>query len=233
MTWDNIEYKKALSDAMYVAFNEANIPYTIKSSKFYVQYKTPYNDSDLKIGDEIIKYDNYDFKDVINFSTYINCKKKGDKIKITYLRNNKEAEILTTIYEENNKLYTGLAFDNLLELESNYNIKVKTKNSESGSSGGFINALAIYNALTEKDITNGKKIVGTGTISKDGKVGEIGGVTYKLGAAIKNHADIFLCPKENYKEALDYAKKNNYDIIIKDIGIFKEAIEYLKSLEGV
>ena len=227
---DKLEYKKALNDAIYVAFNEANIPYTIKSNKYYLTYKTPQNDSDLKIGDEIIKYDDNAFTNVLDFTTYINTKNKGDKIKITYIHNNKTLDTYSTIYEENNKLYVGIAADNIIEIESDYNLKVKTKDSESGSSGGLINALAVYNALTDEDITKGKKIVGTGTISKDGKVGEIGGIKYKLGAAVKKHADIFLCPKENLKEALDYAKKYNYDIIIKDIGSFKEAIEYLKGV---
>ena len=72
------------------------------------------------------------------------------------------------------------------------NIKVKTKSSESGASGGFMTALAIYNALTSDDITKGKIIAGTGTIDSEGNVGVIGGVKYKLSGAVKNHADIML-----------------------------------------
>ena len=45
-------------------------------------------------------------------------------------------------------------------------------------------ALMIYNALTEQDLTNGKKIVGTGTIERDGSVGVIGGVKYKIMGAV-------------------------------------------------
>ena len=49
-------------------------------------------------------------------------------------------------------------------------IDIKSKKTESGSSGGFMTTLAIYNALTEKDITKGYKIAGTGTIEPDGSM---------------------------------------------------------------
>ncbi len=232
MARDTLEYKEALSNAMFVAFNAANVPYEINSSLYYVLYKTEKNDSNLKIGNEVISYDDNRFKDTKSFIEYINSKKVGDKIKIKYLDGTKEKETSTTIYQEKDKLYVGLSILNLIDIKSDYNIKVETKGSESGPSGGFITALAIYNALTEKDITNGKKIVGTGTISLDGKVGEIGAIEYKLAAAVNKKADIFLCPKENYDAAIKYAKKQKYDIIIKDIENFAEAIDYLSSLEG-
>ena len=81
-----------------------------------------------------------------------------------------------------------------------------------------------------EDITKGKKIVGTGTISEDGKVGEIGSVSYKIASAAKAKADIFLCPKENYEEAKEYAKKHNLKIKIKAVSTFEEAINYLKTI---
>ena len=40
--------------------------------------------------------------------------------------------------------------------------------------------LNVYNTLTEADITNGKKIAGTGTIEIDGSVRPVGGVKQKV-----------------------------------------------------
>ena len=114
------------------------------------------------------------------------------------------------------------------EYDSKVNINVRSKTSESGSSGGFMTALAIYNAITKDDITKGRVIAGTGTIDNEGNVGEIGGVTYKLAGAYKNGADIMLVPKDNYEEALKYKKKHNLDIELVSIDNFKEAINYLK-----
>ena len=91
--------------------------------------------------------------------------------------------------------------------------------------------LAIYNAITEYDITKGLMIAGTGTIDSVGNVGEIGGVTYKLAGAEKKGADIFLVPEANYEEALKYKKEHKFDIELVSISNFDEAIDYLKNKE--
>jgi PDZ domain-containing secreted protein len=117
------------------------------------------------------------------------------------------------------------------EYESDPEIKINMKNSESGSSGGFMMTLAIYNAITSEDITKGLNIAGTGTIDSEGNVGVIGGVKYKLSGAVKNKADIFLVPEDNYEEAYNYKKEHNFDIELISISNFSEAIEYLQNKE--
>ena len=91
-------------------------------------------------------------------------------------------------------------------------------------------SLTIYNKLTEEDITKGKKIVGTGTIDISGNVGEIGGVKYKLIGAVKNKAEVFICPVENYQEAFNVAKEKNYNIKIISVATFDEVLEKLEEL---
>ena len=103
------------------------------------------------------------------------------------------------------------------------------KDNESGSSGGLMMSLAIYNALTEEDITKGLNIVGTGSINSDGTVEEIGGVKYKVLAAEKNKADIFFCPVENYEEALKVKKRRKLDVEVVKVASLKEAIAYLET----
>ena len=93
-----------------------------------------------------------------------------------------------------------------------------------------LQALGIYNSLTEEDITKGKNIIGTGTIDVNGNIGEIGGVKYKLIGAVRNKADIFICPKENEKEAKKVAKENNYDIIILTADNLAEIIQKLENI---
>ena len=68
---------------------------------------------------------------------------------------------------------------------------------------------------------------GTGTISSDGLVGEIGGVKYKLMGAVKKKADVFLCPKDNYDEAIRLVKDKDYDIKVVSVNTIEDAINYL------
>ena len=123
----------------------------------------------------------------------------------------------------------GIAFLTTYEYDTDPSISVKTKSSESGSSGGLMLSLAIYNAITKEDITKGKTIVGTGTIDILGNVGKIDGVKYKILGAVKNKADLFICPKENYEEAMKVKKEHNLDINIVSVETFDEAINYLKN----
>ena len=91
--------------------------------------------------------------------------------------------------------------------------------------------LMTYNSLTKQDLTYGKKIVGTGTISLDGSVGEIGGVKYKLMGAVNNKADIFLVPEGNYEEAMKVKEDKKYDIEIVKVTKLQDAIDYLEGLK--
>ncbi len=54
-----------------------------------------------------------------------------------------------------------------------------------GPSAGFMFSLEIYNQLTKEDLTKGYKIAGTGTISSDGTVGKMVGLSKKLWQQIK------------------------------------------------
>lgn len=227
---DKLDYEEAISNAKYVAFNESNIDYKILDEHFYAYYITKDNVSDLKVGDELLSYNNIKFKNIEILSKYINDLNVADSLLIKYKRNNKEYETNSKIYEDNGKKLIGISSISILDLESSYNIDIKNKESESGPSGGLIMALSIYNAITDNDITKGNKIVGTGTINRDGIVGEIGGVNFKLASAVKEGATVFICPNDNYDEVMKEMEKYNYNIKIINVATFDEAIEKLAEL---
>ena len=58
-------------------------------------------------------------------------------------------------------------------------------------------ALGIMDTLTPGDLTGGKHIAGTGTISPDGVVGPIGGIAVKDARARAGGATMFLAPAAN------------------------------------
>ena len=98
-----------------------------------------------------------------------------------------------------------------------------------GPSAGLMFTLAVYDALTNGDLTGGHKIAGTGTIDLDGNVGAIGGVQQKVAAAEQAGAQYFLVPKDNYADARAVAGK----IKVVQVGTAKEAIAFLQSLAPV
>ena len=90
--------------------------------------------------------------------------------------------------------------------------------------------LALYDALLEEDLTGGKKIAGTGTITVDGTVGIIGGIVQKIYTAYDDDIDLFLCPKDNYEEALTAYNRLPHPEKMKlySVATFEDALRILE-----
>lgn len=228
---DRIYYEESISNALYLAYDRSGIQFTIKKELNYIVYVDKNCTADLQIGDEILKYDDILYSDFATLKNYVRTKSVGEQVKFLIKRGGKEISTIATIFLEKDQAFIGLSSVSIYEFDSTVNIKIDSKASESGPSGGLMLTLAIYNALTKEDITKGHKIVGTGTIEVDGSVGEIGGVKYKLAGAVKDKADIFIVPKGNYDDAVKYAKEQKYDILIKGVSTFDEALQVLKDLK--
>ena len=229
---NKLALKEANNNAIMVAYKELGYEYNVKNQNFYVVYLDKDSKSNLKVGDEIIEVDQKKITSKEEISEIISEKNIGDEIEVKVINENKEYKRTATVSNINDSKAIGIVVYEILELETDPKITIKTNSSESGPSGGLMTSLAIYNALTSEDITGGHTIVGTGTIDSDGNVGSIGGVKYKLAGAIKNKAKIFIVPNgENYKEALELKEKNNYDIEIVGVSTFKEVVDYLKNYD--
>src|SRR4029077_3030081 len=72
-------------------------------------------------------------------------------------------------------------------------IDVDTSNI-TGPSAGLAMTLAIIDDLTPGDLTGGKRVSVTGTIRRDGTVGQIGEIQQKAISAKAAHAKIFIVP---------------------------------------
>ena len=107
-----------------------------------------------------------------------------------------------------------------------------SKTTTVGPSGGLLQTLAVYNAITTDDVTKGKKIMGTGGISLDGTVSSIGGEKQKVITANLYTADIFFIPEENYqtaKQQYDLMKEVSYELV--SVKTFNDVLNYLKNME--
>lgn len=223
--------KQAQQTAVMVAYKKANKEIKINNTNFFIAYIDKNVDSNLKIGDELLKINNQEITEYNQILDIIEKHSIGDILTLTIKRDNKILEVETKIYELEKEKRIGLLLIPIYDYELNPEVEFVNNTRESGSSGGLMTTLEIYNNLVEQDLTNGKKIAGTGTIDIDGNVGEISGVKYKLAGAVKENSDIFLVPSgENYKEAIKEQKEHNYDIEIVEVKTFYEALDYLKKL---
>jgi PDZ domain-containing protein len=225
---DKILLKEALSNAQYIGFKKSNTNFEIKNQKIYVTGIYKDAKTDLHVGDQIVKVDDIKINNYEDLE-YVRNKKEGEKVNITVINNNKEYNRTATLIKIEDKTLIGVSISQTFDIESEKQIKIVDKARESGPSGGLMMSLTIYSYLSNEDLTKGRTIVGTGTIDKEGIVGSIGGVKYKLIGAVKNKADLFIVPNgENYEEAIKVKEEKGYDIKIYGVDTFDEALEILK-----
>ena len=105
-------------------------------------------------------------------------------------------------------------------------VKVSLENT-GGPSGGLVFTLGLIDLLTPQDLLQGRNIAGTGTISKDGTIGPIGGVTEKIIGAKKAGATVLFISTENCGEMP--SKVEGISVIA--IEKIDEAIRYLLSAQ--
>lgn len=227
---DHLQLEEANQNAIIVAFNKANKEIQITNRQLIVTYIDTVAKTDLKVGDEIIKVDETAISEKTDLNKLIQTHSVGDILTITIHRNQKEQKVQAEIIDYEGTKLVGILLNEKLELKTNPEVQFHFKSSESGPSGGLMMTLAVYNQLIPKDITKGKKIVGTGTIDQNGNVGQIAGVKYKLKGAEKGKADIFFVPNgENYEEAIQLKQDLDYEIEIVGVSTFEEALEYLET----
>lgn len=218
----------AIINAYRAAGADLNITGTISEVSFIAEEA----DTDLKIGDEIIRANQVEIHSLDDLKKVIEGLDEKEKVRLDVIRDDEEKECFAYTYKTDDGMKIGVSLLTTYEYTTAPEVSITSKASEAGSSGGLMMSLTIYNSLVPEDITDGKKIVGTGTIDIDGNVGEIGGVKYKLIGAVKNDADVFICPEENYEEAIEVALDKDYDIPIISVSTFLEAIEALEELNN-
>jgi Lon-like protease len=171
-------------------------------------------------------------KPVVNldeFQALIKDTKPGDTVAIDYRRKNGdmgEATITLGKHPERDQGYLGIG---VLDAPwAPFSIDFNLANV-GGPSAGLVFSLAVVDKLTTGDLNDGKFIAGTGTITGDGKVGPIGGITHKMVAAREAGASIFLVPADNCEEAKT-AHQDGLELVrVEDLD---QAVAALKTLSA-
>ena len=71
-----------------------------------------------------------------------------------------------------------------------------------GPSAGLAFALSVVDLLTPGELTEGRPVAVTGTISPDGSVGTVGGIAQKVRAAERRNFQLMLVPEGQFEEAV-------------------------------
>ncbi|WP_211745989.1 SepM family pheromone-processing serine protease [Paenibacillus sp. Marseille-Q4541] len=230
------------SSAMEAAYEEAEIAYSIVPEHIFVfgLSKDPAPQGDIKAGDKILSVNGVPTPDNTVLSKELQNKKVGDTIEMQLNRSGetitREVTLVPIKDNDTGKTRPGLG----VMIGTIQKVKpedpahqIQFKNTKvGGPSAGLMFTLEIYNQLTPGDLTKGHIIAGTGTISKEGNVGPIGGVVHKIVAADRKEAEIFFVPRANYADAKKKADAISTDMEIVPVDTAGDALEYLNNLDN-
>lgn len=234
--YQDIEFRSELdllssnSNAIYYAYQLADKPCEVVKTDVYVIVKFPEYDNPLEVGDKLLKVNGVLCANLVEFQEAIQ-KVEGNSVHVTVLRDGKEMELTSKLYEEENRKVLGVGLQSVTTYDVDPEVEFQFEKNESGPSAGLITTLSIYDQLTKGDLTKGKLIAGTGTIEADGSIGPIGEVEYKLLGAVDGGAQVFLVPAgENYQDCKKMKKEENLDIKLISVKNIDDAIKKLKDL---
>ncbi|MHA7295923.1 YlbL family protein [Pseudarthrobacter sp. MDT1-22] len=94
-----------------------------------------------------------------------------------------------------------------------------------GPSAGLMFSLGIIDTVTPGDLTGGKHVAGTGTITPDGTVGPIGGIRQKMLGARAGGATVFLAPAENCDDVVGHVPEGLQVLKVENIADARRAVE--------
>lgn len=223
--------------ATLVAFELADVDYTINYEGVYVVNVLdgmPAADV-LEMGDKILEVNGEKIKDADHLISIVDGYNLGEALTFTVKREEETFDVSIELvpFPDQPDEY-GIGIQLVTNREVSLSREVEFYSGDiGGPSAGLMLTLELYDQLTEGDLTQGKKIAGTGEVDYDGNVGRIGGVDKKVVAADEEGCEIFFVPNENGREDSNYqiAKQTKEaigsDMKIVPVDTVSEALDFL------
>ena len=196
----------------------------------------------LASGERIVAVDGRPTRTVSQLLRLMEGKREGESVRLTLWRSGQKLEKTLSLvrFSRSGGGRVGIGIVPITErrIQTDPEVRIRADHI-TGPSAGLMFALEILNQLTPgEDLTRGLKIAGTGTLTVEGEVGQIGGVEQKVMAAAREGADLFFVPADvhpgesNQSEAEAVARKIGSRMKIVPVHSLEEAVRYLKGLKA-
>jgi PDZ domain-containing protein len=184
----------------------------------------------VEAGDIVVAVEGADIQFVQELISEVRAREVGDTVTLTVSRDNELRDVQVVLGESETDEGLPIIGISVADAGSAFDFPIDVDidaGSVGGSSAGLMLTLAVYNRLSEEDITKGRRIAGTGTISTDGSVGRIGGMKQKTYAAIGVGAEYLLVPEGDYDVAFETADGKIEVVAVSSID---DALAFLEGL---
>lgn len=183
----------------------------------------------LEAGDAIDAVNGKPVANLDEFQALLKNTKPGDELVLDFRRKNAPPGVATVTLGANPDREHGYLGVAVVEAPwAPFTIDFNLANI-GGPSAGLMFSLAVIDKLTTGDLNGAKFIAGTGTITGDGEVGSIGGITHKMLAAREAGATVFLVPSDNCAEAMT-APQDGLELV--RVGTLTEAVDALHTISA-
>jgi PDZ domain-containing protein len=223
---NNTDFRQSEDSAEYAALLYLKYPMAVSVES--VNEDGP-SAGKLEDGDAIDGVNGKPVANLDDFQALISDTKPGDTVSLDYRRKNGDLGVATVTLGEHPEKDQGYLGIGVLDAPwAPFSIDFNLANV-GGPSAGLMFSLAVVDKLTTGDLNDGKFVAGTGTITGDGKVGPIGGITHKMVAAREAGATIFLVPADNCDEAKT-AHEDGMELV--KVETLDQAVNALKTLSA-
>jgi Lon-like protease len=221
---NNADFKNSEDSAAYAALGYLKYPPAVTVAT--VTDPGP-SAGKLKAGDAVDAVNGTPVANVEQFTALLKNTKPGQVVTIDFRRKNEPAgvaQITLGTNKDRDYGFMGVAVLNApwAPFVVDFNLA-----NVGGPSAGLMFSLAVVDKLTNGDLVGSAFVAGTGTISLDGKVGPIGGITHKMVAAHAAGATVFLVPAKNCYEA---AADNHGGLRLVKVETLNEAVDALHAM---
>lgn len=245
--------RTAEQEAQYVALTTLGFDVEITPGEVIVQdvlCKTPDDDgecaewfpSDEQIdpADRILEADGVTLDSVDDLSAVLADKEPGDTVDLRIDRPGEgESDVtveLSASPDDPDRTIIGFIPFDTAAITLPFEVDIRTDDI-GGPSAGLAFTLAMIDELSPGDLTGRQDVAVTGTISLDGSVGAIGGLTQKVSAVHQNGIRVFLVPASQAElddperlQRLNDAGRGEVEII--PVANLDEALAVLEELGG-
>lgn len=152
---------------------------------------------ELQPGDVVVRAEGQRIALASELQAVTTAASAGEALDLVVIRDGERVEVAVEVGTIPGSDATGLGVlvetrDQRIELPRD--ITIEDRSNIGGPSAGLMIALTVFDLFDPADLTRGRVIAGTGTVTVTGRVGPIGGIAEKVEGARLSGADVFLAP---------------------------------------
>jgi len=198
------------------------------------------SDEQIDPADRVLEADGVTLESVEDLSAVLDDKAPGDTVDLVIDRPGDGVQEVTVVLsaspDDPDRTIIGFFPFDTRAITLPFEVDIRTDDI-GGPSAGLAFTLAMIDELSPGDLTGSQKVAVTGTISLDGSVGAIGGLTQKVSAVHQHGIKVFLVPASQAElddperlQRLEDAGRGEVEIIA--VATLDEALAALEQLGG-